>query len=218
MTTGVTNTTTATAAATATAGTTAATSADQMSQTFLKMLVAQMQNQDPLNPMDNAEVTTQMAQINTVSGINQLNTTMSGLGTSLGQMQLLQGVSLVGHQVLIQGNGLTVNGGTASAGFTLDGNADSVKVNIVSSTGAVVDTVDLGAQTSGEHSFSWTPSASMPTSGVTFQVNASYRGASVNATPMVTDTVTSVSNANNALTLDLMTNGSVPYSSVQAVH
>ena len=104
MTTGVTNTTTATAAATATAGTTAATSADQMSQTFLKMLVAQMQNQDPLNPMDNAEVTTQMAQINTVSGINQLNTTMSGLGTSLGQMQLLQGVSLVGHQVLIQGN------------------------------------------------------------------------------------------------------------------
>ncbi len=217
MTTSVTNST-STAAATATAGTTAATSADQMSQTFLKMLVAQMQNQDPLNPMDNAQVTTQMAQINTVSGINQLNTTMSGLGTSLGQMQLLQGVSLVGHQVLIQGNGLTVNSGTASGGFTLAGNADSVKVKVLSSNGAVVDTIDLGAQAGGEHSFSWTPGASMPTSGVTFQVDASYRGASVNATPMVTDTVTSVSNANNALTLDLVTNGSVPYSSVQAVH
>ena len=45
---------------------------------FLKLLVAQMQNQDPLNPMDNAQVTSQMAQINTVSGIDKLNTHGAG--------------------------------------------------------------------------------------------------------------------------------------------
>ena len=48
---------------------------------FLKLLVAQMQNQDPLNPMDNAQVTSQMAQINTVTGIDKLNTTVQGLST-----------------------------------------------------------------------------------------------------------------------------------------
>ena len=58
---------------------------------FLKLLVTQMQNQDPLNPMDNAQITSQLAQINTVNGIDKLNTTVEGLNTQFVQMQALQG-------------------------------------------------------------------------------------------------------------------------------
>ena len=66
------------------AGTQSATAAaNEASDRFLKLLVTQMQNQDPLNPMDNAQVTSQMAQINTVTGIDKLNNTVAGLGGSL---------------------------------------------------------------------------------------------------------------------------------------
>ena len=69
---------------------------------FLKLLVAQMQNQDPLNPMDNAQVTSQMAQINTVSGIEKLNTTVPGLNSQFVQLQALQGATLVGRDVTVR--------------------------------------------------------------------------------------------------------------------
>ena len=76
---------------------------------FLKLLVAQMQNQDPLNPMDNAQVTSQMAQINTVTGIEKLNTTVQGLSTQFMQLQAMQGASLVGRDVIVAGNKLSID-------------------------------------------------------------------------------------------------------------
>src|SRR5215216_2577416 len=74
------------------------------SDRFLKLLVAQMRNQDPLNPMDNAQVTSQMAQINTVTGIDKLNATVQGLSGQFMQLQALQGASLVGHDVIVAGS------------------------------------------------------------------------------------------------------------------
>src|SRR5215475_14521518 len=100
-------------------GTDAAGGADR----FLKLLVAQMQNQDPLNPMDNAQVTSQMAQINTVTGIDKLNTTVQGLNGQFVQMQALQGASLMGKGVLVAGNKMTMSedGKTGQAAFDLSG-------------------------------------------------------------------------------------------------
>src|SRR3954466_7581480 len=86
------------------------------SDRFLKLLVAQMQNQDPLNPMDNAQVTSQMAQINTVSGIDKLNTTVQGLQSQFVQMQALQGATLVGHDVVVAGNKLDFSDGAGGVG------------------------------------------------------------------------------------------------------
>ncbi|MDE2148199.1 MAG: flagellar hook assembly protein FlgD, partial [Burkholderiales bacterium] len=131
--------------ASAAAGSTAAGSASA----FLKLLVTQMQNQDPLNPMDNAQITSQIAQINTVSGIQQLNTTVSGLTGQFVQMQALQGASLERHAITITGSRLDIAGGTGVGGFDLAGTADSVKVQVLSPAGQVVDTLDLGAQGSG---------------------------------------------------------------------
>ena len=117
------------------------------SDRFLKLLVAQMKNQDPLNPMDNAQVTSQMAQINTVTGIDKLNTTVAGLSAQFMQMQAMQGASLVGHDVIVPGNKLDIDADAAigQGGFELAGPADAVKVEILAPSGAVLQTINLGA-------------------------------------------------------------------------
>src|SRR5215510_12087951 len=112
---------------------------------FLKLLVTQLQNQDPLNPMDNAELTSQMAQINTVSGIQTLNTTVQSLNTQFVQMQALQGAALVGHDVTVKGDGLAIENGVGVGGFDLAGTADAVKLEVLDASGRVVDTRQLGA-------------------------------------------------------------------------
>lgn len=68
---------------------------EEAGERFLKLLMTQIQNQDPLNPMDNAQLTTQMAQINTVAGIEKLNTSMSAMTDKL-SAQLLQSQTLQG--------------------------------------------------------------------------------------------------------------------------
>src|SRR5689334_5529330 len=134
------------ASATATGGSTS-TDATATSDRFLKLLVAQMQNQDPLSPMDNAQVTSQMAQINTVTGIEKLNSTVQGLQGQFVQMQALQGATLVGRDVIVPGNKLQVADGVGQGGFELNSAADNVKVEVLSAAGKVIDTVNLGAQT-----------------------------------------------------------------------
>src|ERR1039457_21719 len=116
-----------------------ASSSTVSADTFLKLLVAQMQNQDPLNPMDNAEVTSQMAQINTVTGINTLNTTVQSLSSQFTQMQALQAASLVGHSVIVPGNTLNIDptSATGQGGFQIATPADAVKVDILAAGGGV---------------------------------------------------------------------------------
>src|SRR5262245_12635921 len=98
---------------------------------FLKLLVAQLQNQDPLNPMDNAQVTSQMAQIQTVSGIEKLNSTVLGLNSQFAQLQTLGGAALVGRSVLIEGNRMAVENGAGHGGFELASQADRVKLEVL---------------------------------------------------------------------------------------
>jgi flagellar basal-body rod modification protein FlgD len=183
---------------------------------FLKLLVAQMQNQDPLNPMDNAQVTSQIAQINTVTGIEKLNTTVQSLSSQMLQSQAVQGASLVGRSVLMEGNALHFNEGTATAGFELASAADSVKVEVLSPGGRVLDTVDVGAASAGRSGFEWTAPSGTSTDGITFRVVARSGGTTVTATPMTTDLVKAVSTGGDALTLQLLYGGNVPYSQIKA--
>src|SRR3990167_8083696 len=85
------------------AAATASTAADTQDR-FLKLLVTQMKNQDPLNPMDNAQVTSQMAQLSTVTGIDKLNVTLQALSDSMASSQSLQAASMIGYGVLVPGN------------------------------------------------------------------------------------------------------------------
>lgn len=184
---------------------------------FLKLLVAQLNNQDPMNPMDNAQMTSQMAQINTVTGINKLNETMSSMVSQLLSTQILQSASMVGHNVLLAGNTLSVNKGVAAGAVDIGANADSVSVEIQSPGGQVLDTFNLGAKNAGRHEFTWDASAYQGQT-VKIAVKASMGGKSVSATPMAVDTIQSVSNESGTLKLNLANGASVSYTDVAAIY
>ena len=203
----------ASGASTSASTTTAAASQDR----FLKLLVAQLNNQDPMNPMDNAQMTTQMAQMSTVSGIEQVNATLTSIATQFNTMQMLQGSGMVGHNMLVDSNVLTPVNGVASGAIDLAGQADSVKVQVMSPGGKVVDTIDVGASNAGRVNFNWDASSYQGGGNPTFQVQATLGGQPVTATPLAQDTVVSVGMLNGSTNMQFQNRAPVPYSSVQAI-
>ncbi|MBK9133902.1 MAG: flagellar hook assembly protein FlgD [Betaproteobacteria bacterium] len=202
-----------------TASTTSTTNAANSADRFLRLLVTQMQNQDPLNPLDNAQVTSQMAQINTVSGVEKLNETVAGLNRQFIQMQALQGASLVGRAVTLQGDRLHVNEGTAAGGFELAAPADRVRVEVLNGAGRVVDTLDLGAQTTGRHGFEWqAPADTTEGSEFRFRVTATSGTVTVPSTALMRDEVDAVALVGDTLRLETRWSGTVDYSAVRAIN
>ena len=122
---------------------------------FLKLLVTQMKNQDPLNPMDNAQVTSQMAQLSTVSGIDKVNSTLKALTDSMSAGQALSATGMIGRGALVPGASIELNNGKAVAGLDLSQNADSVKVSIKDGANALVRTMQLGPQKPGVVPVAW---------------------------------------------------------------
>jgi flagellar basal-body rod modification protein FlgD len=188
------------------------------SDRFLKLLVTQMQNQDPLNPMDNAQITSQMAQINTVNGVEKLNTTVQGLNTQFSQLQALTGAALVGRQVTLAGNKLNVDGNASSAAFDLSGNATDVKVEVLSSAGRVVDTMRLGPMDAGRHEFSWQALTQADGSPYSYRVTALRGTAAVTSTTLMHDRVDAINTDATGLTLETRNTGPVAYSDVKAIN
>ncbi len=206
-----------------TSATTSSTSATQAATNeaadrFLKLLVAQMQHQDPLNPMDNAEVTTQMAQISTVSGIEKMNKSIEAMSAGFAQMQAMQGVSLVGRGVLLEGNRLLFDEAGATGGsFELDSPADRVRVDILSTSGALLDSFEMGAQGAGRHRFDWIAGgATDPRLVGSFQVTAGAGAAALAPLHLMHDKVSAVRTGGGQLTLDLASGGSAAYSQIKA--
>ena len=185
---------------------------------FLKLLITQIQNQDPLSPMDNAQLTSQIAQINTVSGIRQLNATVQGLSGQFTQLQALQSASLVGRDVVVPGNVLDIADSVGQGGFELSGAADSVKVEVLSLAGSVVDTFALGALGSGMHGFDWPSGTATNDSNLRFRVSASRGAETLTPTLLMRDRVNAITTSGNTLNLELHNSGSVPYSSVKALN
>jgi flagellar basal-body rod modification protein FlgD len=215
MVTSVSNTSsTTTAAAGKTLG---QTSADAQQDRFLKLLVAQLNNQDPMNPMDNAQMTSQMAQINTVSGINQLNDTVKTLSSQFTGMQVLQGSAIVGKGVLLTSNTLSIKNGKASGAVDLESKADKVTVQILNPSGSVIDTIDLGAQPAGLAGFAWDASKYTATGSPSFKVTATLKGVAVNNTALAHDTVVAVGAKNGAMSVELSGRNAVAYSAIQAI-
>jgi flagellar basal-body rod modification protein FlgD len=123
---------------------------------FLKLLVAQMNNQDPLNPLDNSQVTSQLAQINTVKGIDKLNTALQTLIERTGTGSATDAAGMVGRHVLIDGNTLELpKDGIAKGGFELASDAASVRIEILDKSGAVVDAITRGSLPAGMQTFEW---------------------------------------------------------------
>ncbi|CAD6523359.1 flagellar hook assembly protein FlgD [Paraburkholderia sabiae] len=135
-----------------------ATSGSDLQNTFLQLLIAQMKNQDPTSPMDSSQMTSQLAQINTVTGIGQLNTSLTSLASQLTTSQQTQAANLISSTVLAPGNGFSVASGKATGfGVTLASDATDVQVTVKNSAGQIVNTIDLGKQSAGTIPIGWTP-------------------------------------------------------------
>jgi flagellar basal-body rod modification protein FlgD len=122
---------------------------------FMTLLVTQLKNQDPLNPMDNAQLTSQLAQLQTVTGVNKLNTTLESLKSSYQSSEAMQATNLIGHGVLVDGSNVTLSGSKAIMGVELGSDVDSLKVVISDKNGKEVQTMDLGAQKAGVIPLAW---------------------------------------------------------------
>jgi flagellar basal-body rod modification protein FlgD len=195
-------------------------------QRFLKLLVTQLNNQDPLNPMQNAELTSQLAQMSTVNGIEKLNTTLAGLVSQTGSNQVLQAASLIGYNVLSPGNTLaTVNPedgrDPAPQAFAvqLPGSAGNVEVKIVDAAGNTVRTINAGSMTEGVNAISWdgkdNDGNAVPAGAYQFTVSASNNGTRLDATSLTFSQVAAVRQGVGGVTLELASGRSVGLADVR---
>lgn len=182
-------------------------SVDATQDRFMKLLVTQMKNQDPLNPMDNAQVTSQMAQLSTVSGIDKLNTTMEALIGSVQSAQSYQASSMIGHNVLVSGNQVNTTGTGGYFGVDLPIGADKLTVTIKDAAGSTVRTLTLGAQTAGTLPLNWDGFADDGTVAKTgnykFDVTATIAGKAAQADALSYTKVMSISNGTGGIKLNL---------------
>lgn len=202
---------------------TTTSSAQAAQNQFMTLLVTQMQNQDPLNPMDNSQMTSQLAQLSTVSGIDTMNTTLQSLISSYQQSQTLQATSMIGHGVLTAGNTLSLANGSAPFGVSLATAAGDVTVAIKNSAGKTVDTLDLGQQAAGVVPLAWdgktSAGATAPDGNYTFSVTSSINGkATDSASPLTYGTVQSVSSGSSGVNLNLSSGSTIGLSSVVQVY
>jgi flagellar basal-body rod modification protein FlgD len=173
---------------------------------FLTLLVTQLRNQDPLNPLDNAEVTSQLAQISTVSGIETLNQSVNNMSISFLAAQSVQAGSLIGRGVLGPGTTLLLEEGGARGGIVLEQPADRVTVTISAPNGEVMTTLELGAQAAGPFNFTWNGSTdgggTAAAGSYQFEVVATQQGRKVNAGTLGFGRVESVTLGTDRLVLD----------------
>jgi len=189
--------------------------------TFLKLLVTQMQNQDPLNPMDNSQMTSQIAQLNTVQGINKLNTTVAALQTQLLASQNLQSTSFIGRTVLAPGSNLSLTNGGAQMGVDLTTASDSTMIQIKDMNGSVLRTFGIGAGVAGINQITWDgkndAGQTMPDGQYKFAVSASANNQQVQAATLAYSLVNSVSMSSTGVKLNTNYSGDVEINTVRLV-
>jgi flagellar basal-body rod modification protein FlgD len=192
---------------------------------FMTLLVTQLKNQDPLNPLDNAQITSQLAQLSTVTGVNKLNTTLESLKSSYQSSESMQATNMIGHGVLVEGDFIQLQGGKSVLGVDLASAADSVQVIVTDpSTGKDVDTIDLGAQAAGTMPIAWDGVPTGATEALkdgkyTFRVVAMKGGVQLqDAKALSFDSVASVTTSvTDGVKLNLPTKGVVSMADIRQI-
>jgi len=196
-------------------------SADLQNQ-FLTLLIAQLKNQDPTNPMDNSQLTTQLAQINTLAGIENLNTTMSSISGQINTNQSVQNTLLIGHGVMVPGDAILVGEEvTTPFGFETDTTASSVTATIKDSNGNVVAQLDLGAMNAGTHTFQWdgtlTDDSAAPAGKYSVSIDASNDTGAIHTTSLTYAMVYGVNPTANGAVLNLGAYGTATLDQIKQI-
>jgi flagellar basal-body rod modification protein FlgD len=148
-----------------TRGNTASTGVSADQDKFMTLLITQLKNQDPLNPLDNAQVTSQLAQLQTVTGINKLNETIESLKADYAASSSLAATNLINHGVLAAGNKMQLAEGKGLFGVELKTPVQSLQIDIRNASGKVVHSLPLGWD--GKLEDGTTAADGMYTTGVT---------------------------------------------------
>jgi flagellar basal-body rod modification protein FlgD len=132
------------------------TSAADQTQNFLKLLIAQIKNQDPMSPMDASTMTAQMSQLNMVSSMGNMNTSMTAMLAQMQSVNFMNQAALIGHSPAVAGNGIAFDGeNQVMLGANAENPLKSVVATITDAAGNVVNSVDLGNINAGMSNFIW---------------------------------------------------------------
>jgi flagellar basal-body rod modification protein FlgD len=188
---------------------------------FLKLLIAQLQNQDPMNPMQGDQMATQLAQFSSLEQLQEINANLTSQatagGTLLGAVQSTSAISSIGHVVTALGNQLTVGGADAakSVQATLASDATNTTLHIYDSSGTEVATASMGQEKAGLQTFNLGKLTDGLTPGTyTYKIDATDSGGkAVNVQTYTTARIDGVSTGASGLVL---TSGdiTIPYGSV----
>ena len=189
---------------------------------FLNLLVAQLNNQNPLEPQGNGEFIAQLAQFSQVEGIEKLNSSMESLLSGYQSSQALQASSLVGRKVIVPTDKAVVDTGESfKASTVLPVSSNNVFVNVYDNAGALVTRVNLGEQAAGNVSFIWDGKDAsgnlMPPGTYRFEAQATYGDETKGLYTLLPANVDSVTLGGSELMLNLAGLGSVPISQVQVI-
>jgi len=170
---------------------------------FLNMLIAQLQNQDPLNPADGTEFTAQLAQFSSLEQLSNINDSLKNMEQFQASLTHSQAVSYIGKEITASGNGLQLNDGQeAACHFELAANAAMAAVTVYDATGGFVNSFETGPLGSGRQSATWSgmdlDGNSMPPGVYRFEIQAvDASDQSINVTPLMSAVVTGVSFKDN---------------------
>lgn len=208
--------------ATSSISATGTSSSADLQSSFLTLLVAQLKNQDPTNPLQNNELTAQLAQISTVSGIEKLNTTLGSISGQIDNSQSLAASNLIGHGVMIPGTKVLAGKETTTPfGIELQQPADKVTVTVTDKSGAVVRTIDIGSLKAGVHSFTWdgsmTDGTAAPDGAYNVSIAASSGSTQLVAQPLQFALVQGVTRSSTGNLLDLGTYGTTTLDEVRQI-
>jgi len=165
---------------------------------FLKMMIAQLKNQDPLNPMDGTAFTAQLAQFSSLEQLTNINTQLTSFTQQQQALGNSQSVNFIGKQVLAKGSTVNVDGNPVPLSYNLGADAASGQIQVYDSNGQLVDTLSFKNQKQGLNSVVWNCPSSAK-GNYTFAVSAlDNSGQSVSASTMAQGTVTGVNFHDNA--------------------
>jgi flagellar basal-body rod modification protein FlgD len=184
---------------------------------FMKMLLAQLQNQNPLDPMDGKDFAAQLAQFSSLQQLSNLNETMSSLPTYLKSFSNAQMVNIIGDEAIAKGNIINVTGSTSNITFSLPSDIQSGTITISDNSGNQLGTMQIGSQKAGINTVTWNTSNVSP-GNYTFTMSAvDKNGVAVTANTLISGMVTGASFKDNEAYLTI--NGQdIAFSNVVAIN
>jgi len=123
---------------------------------FLRLLTTQLQNQDPLNPLDNTEFVAQLSQFSSLEQLTQANSNLQNMTLGIDSVSSATMVDMIGREVVAIGNTFSYDSSDKTLSFDLNSDAEQVSISIRDSSGKTVFQDNIGALGRGEQSYTWT--------------------------------------------------------------